>query len=287
MTDTVVLTGAAGILGQAFLRLLDPAHVVCLGRNDLNAAAPDAVRRRIADAAPCLVINCAADTDVEGAEAAPDRAFATNRDLAAAVAAGAAETGAGFVHMSSTGCYGDWKTAPYEETDPLRPTTVHHRSKAEGEDAVQRAHPGALILRLGWLFGGTPGQRKNFVWARLREADRAVEIGSNPSQTGNPTWVDDVAAQSLALREAGASGVYNAVGAGASATRLQYVTAILAAAGSATRVVPVTFPRRAPVSPNESAVNARLLIEERSVMQDWRDALSGFVQALQVWPEHG
>ena len=228
---------------------------------------------------PSLVINCAADTDVEGAEAAPERALAVNAILAEALAQGAAETHARFVHFSSTGCYGDWKPDPYEETDPLRPTTVHHRSKAAGEALVLRAHPAALVLRLGWVFGGRRGQARNFVWARLREARDKAEIGANAVQRGSPTSAVDVAAQTLALLEADATGIFNCVGGGPAARRIDYVAAILEAAGSQTLVVPMEFARRAPVSSNEAAVNARLRTEGLDQMPPWRVSLAAFVRA--------
>lgn len=275
----VVLTGAGGILGAAFTEVLPADRLVSLGRAELDPAAPDDATRKIVELAPRLLINCAADTDVEGAEAAPERAFAVNATLAGALARGAAEVGAVMLHMSSTGCYGDWKDTPYEENDPLRPTTVHHRSKAAGEEAVLRACPEALILRLGWLFGGRAGQRKNFVWARLVEARGAAEIGSNPNQIGSPTAASDVAQQALALTQAGVTGVANCVGGGAPASRLAYVAAILSAGGLATQVKPVTFARRAPVSPNEAAANA-LLHNLGYAMPDWTASLGTFVRSL-------
>jgi dTDP-4-dehydrorhamnose reductase len=204
---------------------------------------------------------------------------AVNATLAAALAQGAAETHARFVQFSSTGCYGDWKADPYEETDPLRPTTAHHRSKALGEDLVLHAHPDALVLRLGWVFGGRRGHRKNFVWARLSEARDKAEIGSNAVQRGCPTAAVDVVAQTLALLAADASGVFNCVGGGGPARRIDYVAAILAAGGSTACVVPMDFARHAPVSANEAAVNARLRASGLDRMPDWRDSLARFVSA--------
>jgi dTDP-4-dehydrorhamnose reductase len=275
----IVLTGAHGVLGSAFAQRLPARRLVMLTRQDLDPADPAGIRRRMLGLTPSLVINCAADTDVEGAEAAPERAFAVNVTLAAAVAQGAAETGAAMVHFSSTGCYGDWRDDPYAETDALRPTTAHHRSKAEGEAAVLRAHPAALVLRLGWIFGGRRGQRRNFVWSRLCEARDRVEISADPAQRGCPTSAADVVAQTLALLEAQAAGVFNCVGNGPAARRLDYVSAILAAADSDTRVVPVDFLRRARVSPNEMAVNARLRAMGLDHMPPWRQSLAGFVRS--------
>src|SRR5258708_6837281 len=253
----IVLTGANGLLGGAFVRVLSGKNLVRLGREQLGLHAADAVARLVTGLKPTLVVNCAADTDVEGAETAPERAFAVNATLAEAVARGAAQGGAPMLHFSSTGCYGDWKTTPYTEDDELRPTTVHHRSKAAGEEMVLRAHPEALVLRLGWVFGGVAGQRKNFVWARLVEAEGKEEIRSNPAQVGCPTSATDVAAQSLVLLRARASGVFNCVGAGPAASRLDYVAAIMAAAGRNIPLMPLVVSRPAPVSANEATRNPR------------------------------
>ncbi len=279
VTCLIVLTGAQGILGSAFAQRLPARRVVTLTRQDLDPGDPAAIRRRILGLTPSLVINCAADTDVDGAEAAPERAFAVNVTLAAAVAQGAAETNAALVHFSSTGCYGDWKDDSYVETDALRPTTAHHRSKAAGEAAVLRAHPAALVLRLGWVFGGRRGQRKNFVWSRLSEARDKAEIGSDPVQRGCPTAAADVVGQTLALLQSKAQGVFNCVGNGPPARRLDYVAAILAAADSHARVVPVDFRRRARVSPNETAANARLRAMGLDRIPPWRESLAGFVRS--------
>lgn len=280
----VVLAGAGGILGRAFAALIPPASRIDLGREQLDPADPAATAARIAAACPALVINCAADTDVEGAEAAPEHAFAVNATLAGAIARGAAEAGSAMVHFSSTGCYGAWKDGPYTEDDPLRPTTAHHRSKAAGEEAVLAAHPGGLVLRVGWLFGGRRGQPKNFVWGRIQEARGKAEIRANPAQRGNPTSAEDVAAQTLRLVQAGVSGVANCVGGGGAPSRLQYVAAILSAAGSPARVVPAVFARRAPVSANETALNARLAALGLDGMPPWRQSLVSFVRRLLAPP---
>ncbi|MBW4021748.1 MAG: SDR family oxidoreductase [Proteobacteria bacterium] len=275
----IVLVGATGILGRAFAQRLPARRLVKLGRADLDPADPVAIRRRMIGLTPRLVINCAADTDVEGAESAPERAFAVNATLAQALAEGAAETSAAFVHFSSTGCYGDWKSGSYVESDPLRPTTAHHRGKALGEEAVLRAHPEALVLRLGWVFGGIRGQRRNFVWARIQEAQGKAEIGADPRQLGSPTAAADVAAQTIAVLGSHQTGVFNCVGGGAPARRLDYVAAILEAAGSPARANPAEFSRRAPVSSNEAADNARLRACGLDRMPPWRESLAAFVRS--------
>jgi dTDP-4-dehydrorhamnose reductase len=277
---TIVLTGAGGVLGSAFASALKGENLVRLGRDALSPNATNDILRLVKGLNPSLLINCAADTDVEGAEAAPERAFAVNATLAGVLARAATETGATMLHFSSTGCYGAWKTTPYVEDDELRPTTVHHRSKAAGETLVRAANPAALILRLGWVFGGTEKQRKNFVWQRLLGARGKREVGADGTQIGCPTAASDVVMQSLALLRARESGVFNCVGAGGPASRLEYVAAILEAAGCKARVIPAVFPRRAPVSANEAAINARLGRAGLDIMPPWRGSLLRFVQSL-------
>ena len=249
----VVLAGAGGMLGQAFGRSALADRIVPLGRDDLQVARSGAIRDRLRAIAPAVVINCAADTDVEGAEDDARTAFAVNALLPELLAQACRADGARLLHFSSTGCYGDWKRTPYDDWDALRPTTAHHRSKAAGEAAVRDACPDSLILRLGWLYGGAAGHRKNFVWARINEARGAGEMFSDPSQTGTPTHVDDVVRQSIVLLEL---------------------------AGLPTKLRPRAFRRRAPVSPNEAAVNSKLAMLGLDAMPAWDAALARYVTAL-------
>ena len=275
----VVLAGAGGMLGSAFRKRLSGADLVCLGREGLDVSRPRELRERIASLSPALVINCAADTNVEAAEDDPRQAYAVNALLPELLAGACGRAGARFLHFSSTGCYGDWKRTPYGDYDPLRPTTVHHAAKAAGEEAVRRALPESLILRLGWLYGGDAQHRKNFVWARIAEAREAGTVFSDPHQTGTPTHVEDVVTQSLRLLEEEVSGTLNCV-AGGSASRFDYVLRILQSAGLSTRLLPRRFERRAPVSPNEAASNDKLALLGLNVMPGWEDALARYVASL-------
>lgn len=236
----VVLAGAGGMLGSAFRDHFRDAELVCLSREQLDVTRARELRERIVGLRPALVVNCAADTDVEGAEEAPLRAVAANALLPAVLAQACRQSSARLVHFSSTGCYGTWKEAPYVDHDPLRPTTAHHRAKAAGEGEVLAAGAEALILRLGWLFGGDTTQRKNFVWARIVEARKGGEMASDPFQTGNPSFVGDVVAQTGRLLDEGVSGVFNCVAKGAT-SRFDYVQRIVELAGLPVRLRPRRF----------------------------------------------
>ncbi len=138
-----------------------------------------------------------------------------------------------------------------------------------------------LIVRTGWLFGGPPAGPKNFVWKRLVEARGAERMTSDPWQRGNPTLAEDVAAQIAALAGLGLGGTVNCVADG-SASRCEYVAAVVEAAGLSCRVEPAErpFPRLAQVSMNETAFNARLRRLGLDGMPPWRESLNAYVRGL-------
>ena len=128
--------------------------VVALGRAELDITDRDATIAAIRAAAPGCVINCAAFTDVDGAEQRSEPARAVNADGAGHVAAAAAAAGAWAVHVSTDYVFDGEKRSPYIESDPVAPQSEYGRSKLAGEEAVTAAAPGAhTIVRSSWLFG--------------------------------------------------------------------------------------------------------------------------------------
>ena len=177
----------------------------------------------------------------------------------------------------------------YDEDDPLRPTTMHHRSKAAGEVAVRDSGCEHLIVRTGWLFGGVPDQPKNFVWKRILEAAANPDMVSDATQRGNPTATADLVRQVMTVIATGYRGTINAVSRG-SATRYDYVARIVAASGLSCQVSPLHSPfvRAARVSPNEAAVNRRLQLLGLDAMPAWEDAIDRYVADLKAgprWPD--
>ena len=272
------------MLGSAFRRALGSDAIVAT-RADLDVRNIARIDALVAKAAPDLVVNCAAHVNAEIAESDPDLAYVANALLPGLLATACRRHAATLVHFSSTGCYGSWKATPYTDEDRLEPTTVHHRSKVSGEEAIRASGCQHLILRLGWLFGGDASHAKNFVWKRLVEAASAPRISSDASQRGSPTHVDDVVRQCRALTDVGLQGTYNCVAKG-NVSRFDYVSRIVQAAGLACRIEPVSaFRRAAPVSPNESAVNYRLQLLGLDDMPPWTDSLDRYVAEVVKWPE--
>lgn len=283
-----LVAGAGGMLGSAFSYHLGGA-AQRLGRAALNTSDLPGISEAVKRAEARIVINCAAHTNVDEAEATPDAAWRVNALLPGILGTACRRTGALLVHMSSTGVYGDWKAEPYDEDDVPRPTTVHHRSKVAGEAAVRESGCEHLIVRTGWLFGGRPDQPKNFVWKRILDAAAAPVLMSDARQRGNPTATTDVVRQVLAVIRYGYCGTINAVSQG-SATRHDYIARIVAAANIDCQVLadPTPFTRAARVSPNEVAVNRRLQLLEADIMPAWDSAVDDYVRTLRATPEwHG
>lgn len=287
MTDArpVLLTGATGMLGSQMLASLGNERVVSLGRKELDITRPKELLDSICRLEPRLIINCAAHVNADVAEADPDLAYAPNAMMPSLLANAARRIQATLVHFSSTGCYGDWKDGPYDEEDPVRPTTVHHKSKVAGENMVRDSGCEFLIIRTGWLFGGLPGHAKNFVWRRLEEAVRTDRLTSDLTQRGCPTFVDDLIDQVHLLVRSGVRGLYNVVG-GGTATRFEYVSKIVEFAGCRCEVIgtDVPFKRPAPVSPNETAINHRLALLGLDRMPHWEQALGRYLDGMSRTP---
>lgn len=277
--NSIVLTGASGLLGAEFRDSLSLDAEQCLTRDDLDIKSYERLRQTLSHRRPSMLINCAADTDVEGAEANPERAYSVNAILPGLLARSCYDLDIPFIHFSSTGCYGDSRMTPHNDFDRVRPKTVHHRAKIAGEKEVRTVGGRHLILRLGWLYGGNAGHRKNFVWNRICEARGQSEIVSDPHQIGVPTWTGDVVKQTINLLEADIYGTFNCVATGAT-SRYDYVQTIISAAKLDTRLRPRRFSRIAPVSSNESAVNLKLDMLGLNIMPAWDKALIRYVADL-------
>lgn len=183
-----------------------------VGRPQLDLERPGTMADQIDAYRPDVVINAAAYTAVDKAESEPEKAFAINRDGAAAAARAAASVNAGFVHISTDYVFDGRKSEPYVEEDETGPLNVYGRSKLEGERAVLAAHPRALVLRTSWLFSPFGS---NFMKTMLRLGAERPMLRVVGDQIGNPTSALDLASAILdvapMLREE-AGGLYHLSG---------------------------------------------------------------------------
>ena len=194
------------------VRLAAKTHeVLGLDRAGLDVRNREDVARVFREFSPEAVLHCAAYTDVDGAERAPEEALEVNATGARVVAESARELEALVLYVSTDYVFDGRATAPYREDEPPRPLSSYGRSKLEGERAVAKTCPEShAIVRTGWLYG--PG--KGFVdWARER-LRRGEELPLVEDQTGSPTSARELAAAMLALVEGKHRGLFHFVNRG-------------------------------------------------------------------------
>ena len=175
------------MLGQAVVQAAAARghDVDARGRDGLDLTDADAVERVIAAAQPEVVVNCAAWTDVDGAETAEEQAFAVNGSGAGNVAAAAREVGAAVLYVSTDYVFDGAKGAPYVESDQPGPLSDYARTKLAGEEATAAANKRHFIVRSSGLFG-VGG--KNFVATMLRLGETMSEVTVVRDQVTAPTY---------------------------------------------------------------------------------------------------
>jgi len=205
----IVLTGAGGGLGRAFLDCVPSHHdVVPLTHADLDVGDHDAVLRTIPPMSPDLVLNAAAFTAVDANEADPARAFRDNAQGPQSLALAARACDAMLLHVSTDYVFDGAKSAPYDETDEPRPLSTYGRAKLAGERLVTQSVREAFVVRTGYVFGAgedyLSGQLR-----RLRAGDTAAGL---EDRVGSPTFVDHLAARLLPLALTHRFGTYHLAG---------------------------------------------------------------------------
>lgn len=284
MSIKIGLTGSSGLFGQTFSQIaMGHGHSIkTLRYQSFFEKSSNSLNRELEDCS--VIVHSAANTDVEECEKKPLECYRDNLLLTQFVATKAQKLNIPIVLISSTGVYGANSIKPYTEKDIPDPTTHHHRSKLLAETAVENICDNYLIIRTGWLFGGNTLLRKNFVARRIEEALNAIKAGttmqSNIDQKGCPTWSKDVADTVLHLIQDNRNGTYNCVNQGF-ATRFEFVSQILKYAKIDARLEGVkasAFSRIANVSPNEMAVNQRMLQEGIPSLPSWQLSLEKYIK---------
>ena len=280
---TWLVTGAAGQLGSDLMRVLDGRDVVGLPRRRLDITDEPAVRAAVSQYDADLIINAAAYTDVEGAEADEETATRVNADGPAVLARVCAERGLRLVHVSTAYVFPGDATSPYAEDEPVAPRSAYGRSKAAGEHAVLTSHAQAWVVRTAWVYGQTGS---NFVKtiARLERERDAIDVVDD--QRGSPTWSRDLAAGLVALAAAVARttatetgpepGIYHCTNAGET-TWCGFARAIFDELGGDPQRVRATttdrFPRPAPRPAYSVLSDGAWRRAGLPALREWRSAL--------------
>ncbi len=186
--------------------------VVGFGHTELDVTDPGAIAAKFELERPDVVINCAAWTDVDGAEDSEEAAMAANGTAAGHVAAAAAKLDASVVYVSSDYVFDGAKGSPYLETDQPAPLSAYGRTKLAGEEATAAANKRHFVVRSSWLFG-IGGS--NFVETMLRLASSQNEVLVVRDQVGSPTYTWHLAYGIVRLIEGIEFGIHHMAAAGA------------------------------------------------------------------------
>jgi dTDP-4-dehydrorhamnose reductase len=268
----LLVTGAAGMLGRDVVAAAEAAghDVTALARRDLDIADAGAVRAAVRGARPDAVVNCAAWTDVDGAEEHEDAATLVNGTGAGHVAAAAPYV----VHVSSDYVFDGTASKPYAEDDPTAPRSAYGRSKLAGEQAVAAAGNHAIV-RSAWLFGA---HGRNFVATMLRLAEDRDEVRVVDDQIGCPTFTGHLAPALVEIAERGLTGVLHVAG-GGRCSWCELAQATFDEAEADCRAVPVTtaeFPRPAE-RPAWSVLGSTR--PDAPTLPPWREGLSAYLRS--------
>jgi dTDP-4-dehydrorhamnose reductase len=187
----ILVFGKRGQVGWELQRALAPlGEVIALGSSEVNFSVPEGLRDCVRRHEPTVIVNAAAYTAVDKAEAEPAQARAVNAEAPRVLAEEAGRLGAWLVHYSTDYVFDGTQSAPYAEDDATNPLSVYGRSKLEGEQAIRAAHPRHLIFRTSWVYAA---RGRNFVKTMLRLARERDHLNVVADQHGAPTSAELIA----------------------------------------------------------------------------------------------
>ena len=188
--DKIVVVGAGGRLGAALVReYARDFDVVGFAHTQLDLGQPEQLRSTLESLDFDVLINSAAQTNVDRCEAQREEAFALNAEAPHVLADICRVKSARFIHISTDYVFDGEKREPYTEEDEARPISVYGESKREGERRALEANNRALIVRVSWVFGP---DRPSFIDNILKKAREEEEISAVADKYSTPTYTLDL-----------------------------------------------------------------------------------------------
>jgi dTDP-4-dehydrorhamnose reductase len=290
MNPKILIFGRVGQVGWELRHKL-----ACLGQvssvdfPEIDFSKPETIREAVRAAEPTVIVNAAAYTAVDKAEATPEPAWALNATGPAVIAEEAKRLGALMVHYSTDYVYDGSKQGAWVETDAPGPLNVYGQTKLAGDEAIAAAGGDYLILRTSWVYGA---RGANFLLTMLRLAKDRPELRIVDDQTGSPTTSEciaqataDILAQVLSPRGegmAGRSGVYHLTNSGAT-TWFGFAKEFLSRQANCPKLTPIPaseypVPAKRPVN---SVLSCEKLARTFGVrMPSWEVALDLVLETL-------
>lgn len=224
-----------------------------------------------------IVVNCAAFTNVDGAEDQPERADAVNARAVAHLAAAARRRNIFVVHISTDFVFDGQGTRPWREDDPPRPLSVYGRTKLAGEHALRNSGCPHLIMRVQWSYGR---HGNNFIAKILERARAGAPLKIVDDQVGAPTWTRDMSRAIVRLLERQAAGVFHFANSGC-ASRFDVARFVLDHCKLPNPLIPCRtgeFPARAARPLNSRFELSRIQAILGYPIRSWQEALAEYLE---------
>ena len=280
MGAPILLVGDRGMLGRAFRELFATTIRAYEGFDlpDFDASEPAQVAV-VMRKSWSAIINCAAYTNVDGAEDHEQAAMRGNAVAPRVLAEASKRAGIPLVHFSTDYVFAGDAQQPYPVDAPLQPLGAYGRTKAAGEEAIRESGAQHLILRTSWLYAPWAN---NFVrtMAKLTRDKPALKVVDD--QRGRPTSAEHLAKTALALLDRAASGTFHVTD-GGECTWYEFTRAIAEILGRTCTISPCTtaeFPRPAP-RPAYSVLDLAKTEALLGPMPDWRSNLASVLARLE------
>jgi len=290
----ILMTGAGGMLGEAFYKHFKKNYIV--EATDVDANEPwlsnldvrnfKAFNEKVKSFHPHYIFHLAALTNLEECEKFPANAYTTNALASKHAAQLASHYGIKLVYVSSAGVF-DGKRDSYTDDDEPNPVNVYGLTKQMGAFMVEYyAPPDHITIRPGWMMGGGPKKDKKFVGHILNQIKEGKkEIYAVNDKFGTPSYTHDLARNLYLLLKKDASGVYNMVCNGKPASRYDIAKEIVSILGYEKEIKVISVPSSYfsetfyAIRPKyENLVNRRLTLEGNNIMRTWQEALKEYLE---------
>ena len=242
-----LITGSRGRLGSVVCDVIEHQHgdafpeAVFATRDELDLTDDDRIRSEMERIRPTVVINCAADADVDGCEDRAEVADSINHVGARRIARASRGVGARIIQISTDMVFDGMREAPqrpYVEDDDTNPLSVYAATKLAGERGVAEENPDHIILRSSWYFGPEPADRFPESFLRMLREGRVVRMVAD--RIGSPTYIGDLARAIVTLIHVPWSGVLHFSNGGDATSRYHIVLELARRLGIDTsRLVPI------------------------------------------------
>ena len=276
----VLITGANGMVAKATAEYCHTAgdEVSALTRSEMDIADMRSVREAVADIRPEAILNCAAYTNVDGAEAEPQAAYLANVLGVENLALAACEVDSRLVTISTDYVFDGAKSGFYTQRDTPKPQGVYAVTKRQGEVAAMQANGRSIVVRTGWIYGegGT-----NFLSVMHKLMAEGESVKAIKDSYGTPTFAGDLAKRLRELAELDMPAVFHVTNSGPGTSYLGFAEKVCEIGGfDASLIEPVSKDDLKRPAPRPASSKIACLFSEKlglDPMPDWEDGLTKFL----------